>query len=677
MLLAYLDDALEYTPPFEAAEPDWASLVTLMPDDAAVHDWFIDTIKSVSDVSAALKTSWLDKRDQVLAGLDAEIQAVRARIKQDLAAALGGDAKLRQKIAEGLKDIVTEGKDRMAEATKYLDAALPKELADLGVVGDVASSLGDVYSNLKQLADQANQLPLADLEREVQSAVRNAEAALGQLADRVERDVVATLVNTAEGVVQPALEVTRAFAEGLVTDAIRCSRDWLGYYYDPNQLAVEVTRAAAIFNEMGKDALNSLAAQMPFDRIRDRMMAQLADFDVNKLFPSFAGLQLQDLLGDLKVPPDPLAEYEWIKVKHGFDRDRLTAWADIFIDKEFSGETEVFDLSPISLAVNAPHFTGHSRIGNADGTGNSQSTTASLKADWAVKVNNEPIMTIEEATLTFDQSGNLDFDFSPDKVRLAPALEFITDALKDLLPADSGLTLLPLLPGGVRAELSLPLPDIGTGAFTMTGITLNTYFELQVVNGFEVSTGLWLSKPDRPFGLAIVFLGGGGWFGVDVRYRPPSNFVTRVSVGLSAGAFIALNLSVISGSAGLLFTAGLDYYRDSAKGGGGDLAVSVGILVWGEFSVLGFISAYLRLSMRIEYRKGSMTGYGRVSVSIKICWCYTFRCDRSVAMPFAGGGSRSKAMVTASSPAVVIPAVSPEQKISKAVESHLDSLSWT
>lgn len=675
LILAWIDDALEYTPPFEASEPDWTALGDLIPADPGLDEWFKSAEDSLTSLLRALKTSWSDLRDQALAALDTKIGQELARIKQALAGALGGDEQLRTQIASSLHALWDEGEQQMKAVTSLLDAALPQLLKDLGAVKDIATSIDAVIAKLTDLSGVADQLPIADLEQMVQGAVWEAEAALGHMADRVEREVVGALVNTVEGAVQPALEVTRAFAEGLVTDTIRCSRDWLGYYFDPNQLAVDVTRAAAVFNQMGQDTLNSLAAQMPFDRIRDRMMAQLADFDVNKLFPNFAGLSLEYLLGDLKVPPDPLAEYEWIKVKHGFDKDRLTAWADIFIDKKFEGETEVFDLSPVVLAVNEPHFSGHSRIGSPDGSGNAQSTKAFLKADWAVKVNNEPLMTIENATLTFDESGKLDFDFSPNDVRLAPAMEFITDALKALLPPDSGLTLLPLLPGGVRAELSLPLPDIGTGAFTMTGITLNTYFELQVMNGFEVSTGVWLSKPDRPFGIAILFLGGGGWFGVDVRYRPPSTFVTRVSVGLSAGAFIALNLSVIRGSAGLLFTAGLDYYRDSSKGGGGDLVVSVGILMWGEFSILSFISAYLRLVMRVEYRNGSMTSYGRVSISIKICWCYTFRCNRPISIPFGGGASRS--LSNAAVPPAAVPAPKArEDRIDQAVRSHLDSLSW-
>lgn len=678
MLLALIDDALEYTPPFEHGQPDWDSLRELVPDLTVLDEWFAEAERSVASVLASLERHWTSLRMQALAELDTAISGIKTRVQHDLAAALGGDAALREQVAREMNALWAEGAKQMKVVTDRVGDALPAELANLGAVQDVKEALDDVLAKLGSLADIVDQLPIADVERMVQSVVRDAEAALGHLADRVEREVVGALVDTVEGAVQPALEVTRAFAEGLVTDTIRCSREWLGYYFDPNQLAVDVTRAAAVFNQMGQDALNSLAAQMPFDRIRDRMMAQLADFDVNKLFPNFAGLKLEYLLGDLKVPPDPLAEYEWIKIKHGFDKNRLTAWADVSIDKKFDGDTEVFDLSPVSLVVHEPHFTGHSRIGSPDGSAGAQSTKAFLKADWSVRVNNEPVMTIEQATLSFDESGKLDFDFSPSNVRLAPALEFITDALKALLPPDSGLTLLPVVPGGVRTELSLPLPDIGTGAFTMTGITLNTYFELQVVNGFEVSTGLWLSKPDRPFGLAILFLGGGGWFGVDVRYRPPGTFVTRVSIGISAGAFIALNLSVIRGSAGLLFTAGLDYYRDSSKGGGGDLVVTVGILLWGEFSILSFVSAYLRLVMRVEYRKGSMTSYGRVSVSIKICWCYTFRCNRPVSMPFGSGGRKLSAPATRLAAAnTAVPATTPRQRMATAVRSHLDSLSWS
>jgi hypothetical protein len=227
-------------------------------------------------------------------------------------------------------------------------------------------------------------------------------------------------------------------------------------------------------------------------------------------------------------------------------------------------------------------------------------------------------------------------------------LQFVTDAIQQFLSPDEGLTITPLLPGGISVELSLPLPDIGTGAFTLTGITLYTHFDLLIASGFEVRTGLWLSRPERPFGMAILFLGGGGWFGVDVRYKPPQEFETRVSVGLAAGAFVAVNFAVARGSAGILFTVGLDFYRNWLQNGSQDLVITIGILVWGEFSILGIASAYLRVILRVEYRNGEMTGYGSVSLSIKICWCFTLRVNAPIRLPFKS--SKKNAMIATARP---------------------------
>jgi hypothetical protein len=212
-----------------------------------------------------------------------------------------------------------------------------------------------------------------------------------------------------------------------------------------------------------------------------------------------------------------------------------------------------------------------------------------------------------------------------------------------MLPQEEGLTITPALPAGIKAELSLPLPDIGTGAFTITGLTLFSHLGLTVSNGFEVTTGFWLSKPDRPFGLAVLFLGGGGWVGVDVSYKPPAIFTLRISIGVSAGAFIALNLGFARASAGLLFTAGIDFYRTSG-GGKGNTAISLGLLIWGDFSILSIASAYLRITATITYTSGGgMVARGRVEVKIRISYFYTLRLQRNFERVFKkGSGQRAE-----------------------------------
>jgi hypothetical protein len=530
-------------------------------------------------------------------------------------------------------------------------------------VAALQASLDDATKDLRSLADQARE------------AAQRAGAGLRRIGEQIEQAVTHELRDIVQGAEGAALELVRALAEGPVTDTLRCTRDWVGYYYDAAREALDVTRAAAVFNDLGAGVLNSLSAQVPFDRIRDRLLAQLKDFDLNKLFPDFAGLKLENLLGGLRIPEDPFGEYDWIKMTHGFDKTRLTAWSEVAIDKVFDGDPELFTLPPVTLKVEQPRFTAKSRVEASKEGVRAQLTEARLVADWTVTLNGQPVMTIAGGGLFFDSSGGFRFDFEAQNLRLAPALQFVTDALRSLLPPEEGLTLTPLFPGGVSVELSLPLPDIGTGAFTITGITLYCHFDLLVAGGFEIRTGAWLSRPERPFGLAVLFLGGGGWFGVDVRYKPPQEFETRVSLGVSAGAFVALNFGVARGSAGVLFTAGLDFYRNWLQAGTQDLSISIGLLVWGEFSILSIVSAYLRVVLRIEYRNGAMTGYGNVSVSIKICWCFTLRVNAPIRLPFkskGGGGARSAAQENA--PAFALAAAPARPAVRAAVAAHFANL---
>ncbi|HEX4494213.1 MAG TPA: hypothetical protein VIE43_00970, partial [Thermoanaerobaculia bacterium] len=57
--------------------------------------------------------------------------------------------------------------------------------------------------------------------------------------------------------------------------------------------------------------------------------------------------------------------------------------------------------------------------------------------------------------------------------------------------------------------------------------------------------------------------------------------------------------------------------------------------------------------LRVEYRNGAMTGYGQISLSIKICWCFTLRVEESIRLPFASqGGSGARALAPKPRPTV-------------------------
>ena len=71
------------------------------------------------------------------------------------------------------------------------------------------------------------------------------------------------------------------------------------------------------------------------------------------------------------------------------------------------------------------------------------------------------------------------------------------------------------LPVGVRAVVGLALPTLAFGAFSVTNLALRSYLEIALrTSGFSVAAGLSLSSRERPFQIAILFLGGGGWFDI-------------------------------------------------------------------------------------------------------------------------------------------------------------------
>ncbi len=676
----------ETIPPFELGRPDWNALRHQLVPVSTYRIIEIELEQILVDLrepfEAALK-EWQEALNTELEAINQRFEKARDEISRAIDSGADelqriGQEKLgtlRKEVEEGAKQL----KDRLGDDVNNL---LDDVRDSLGVddswlqqtvkpLEDVQSIMNDqVMQHIDELdqALQASEASIGSIARLAEKFAMESVASLRGIGERVERAAIDNLRDRFEDIEDNALEMVRSLAEGPVTDTLRSTREWVGYYYDEAKDAIDLTRSGALFNELGDSVLNGLSTQVPIDRIRDRLMPQLRDFDLNQLLPDFAGLKLEHLFEGVKIPEDPLAEYDWIDLRHGFDKARLTAWSTVTIDRKFGENLEVFNLDPLRLSVHKPRFKASSRFEVGKSSSLAQQTTGRLAADWVVDMNGQAMLTIEGAALEFNEKGDLDFIFEPSDLKLAPALQFITDAVEQFFSPMDGLSITPVAPGGVRAEFSMPVPDIGTGAFTMTGITIYSHFDLLVAGGFEVGTGLWLSRPNRPFGIAILFLGGGGWFGVDVRYRPPKVFETQVSIGLSAGAMVALNFGVARGSAGILFTIGFDFYRNWHSGGSGDVVVSVGMLIWGEFNILGIASAYLRLTLRIEYRKGAMTGYGRISLRIKICWCFTLSVSSEARQDFSGGNKSQHRSLSAS--------VAPLPSVDKIIDADFANLDW-
>lgn len=668
MVSTVLEDIRESTrltlgeiPPFGLGEPEWDELSNLATGLAPRADWLSGPL-----------AGWLTQLTAALGGVswDEEITEVHAELKEWLAARV---AELKAAGANDLRALLEDAGSTLASAgttwVGKVEVSLRTKLADVtqnplwqevaGHLDAAKAFAADAPALIKELEDALKQGTVDDVIDQLEAAGASLGDAFTQAIKHAEHAIVEDLKEELRALGRDVLdearptafEVTRLLASGVDTDTLKCTRDVLGYAYTRGQQVLDVTRASAIINDLGTASLNALSAMVPFDRLRDRLLPQLANINLSDLLPDLCGLKLEHLFPELRIVADKLNEYDWLTVKHGFDKDRLTAWSDMAIDKQFETDAVLLSLPPVTIALEQARLRAHIRVEAGAHHQRVQDVYASLKANWKLCLGGKAVVTVRDGELKFGNDGRFDFDFATENIILAQELQFVTDALKALLPQEEGLTIMPLLPAGISATLSLPLPDIGTGAFTLTGITLNYNLALAIAGGFEVRTGFWLSKPDRPFGLAILFLGGGGWAGVEVAYRPPSLFRTRVSIGISAGAFVALNFGFARGSAGLLFTAGVEFFRESGGRNAGSTAVSLGLLIWGEFSILCIASAYLRLTATITYTSdGGMVARGRVEVRIRISFFYTLSVSRGFTRQFSGGSQSPALMAAAATP---------------------------
>jgi len=656
----------------ESGPPDWERLRQLVEG----FDLPAVAFDSARQLLQDLEEQGRAALDQARRAAGQAIEAAYDAIKARLATMPLDELRKAEAVLQGVFDDARTAFSGFQEAARQQLANLPGAFP-----GTVWADVVDKVASPQALRDQAR----AELDRLLQSLqtssgidtvldlvqghAASAQASLQALGQQFESEVLGKVGEWREqaaAMLEQPMSTVRMLASGPLTDTIETSRRLLGYYNDPAIQALATTPASALFNRTVGEVLNPLAVAMPFDRLRERLLPQLAKIRVADLFPSFAGLDMRFLLAALDIDDSDLertGEYGWITMTHRFDKDRLTPSTVLDVDKSFDEEVDLFTLPPFGVRLNRPHFIAHSEVRPAL---RQQETYGSLTADWMIQLGGKTVVTIRGATLRFDGAGGFDFDMDANAVELDESLRFLTDALALMKPDGSGVQITPLLPGGISATLDLPLPDVGTGAFTLTNLSLHMHFGLLFAPRFEMRTGLWLARPERPFGLAILFLGGGGWFGVDLAYQPPSTFATKVSIGISAGAFVAVNFGVASGSAGVLFTAGLEFTHSSAARAGNGTAISIGLLVWGEFSILGIASAYLRMVLTVTQKPGGrMTGSGRVKVRIKICWCYTLKVSSPVTMPFQGGGSGAFKLLGAATP---------EERVERALQAYFANL---
>lgn len=242
--------------------------------------------------------------------------------------------------------------------------------------------------------------------------------------------------------------------------------------------------------------------------------------------------------------------------------------------------------------------------------------------------NGAPLVQIpfEHIAFSAGSSGKAEVDVVLGELKFVGILAFV-EVLKDFIPFDgfSDPPFIEVDTSGLRAGFTLAIPSVAIGVFALTNISLGADVQVPFL-GKSLSFGFNFCTREQPFNLSVLFIGGGGWF--MIRLTPEGLDV--VELGLEAGATLSVDFGVASGSISCMI--GIYLRLESKKG-----QLTGYFRLRGEVDVLGIASASIELYMSLTYQfdTGKMVGEATITVSVSVL-CFSGSVSISARREFAG-----------------------------------------
>jgi hypothetical protein len=294
-----------------------------------------------------------------------------------------------------------------------------------------------------------------------------------------------------------------------------------------------------------------------------------------------------------------------------------------------------------SQSSTAPTFTLSGSV-TTDLT-NPKNSTFKLKGDlesFAVTLmtTSTAFITINFNSLVFTsasgQKSNVNVDIA--NVMFDGPLAFVQQ-LEDFMDfSGSGGPKITISPTGISADLSVTLPPIAVGIFSLSNIGIDAGFNLPFIDGparFRFS----FSTQDNPFTLSVAIFGGSGFFGIAIG----TDGVELIQASFDFGAMASIDLGVASGSVQLV--AGIYFSYGEANGSPPTTCILTGFVkLDGSLSILGIITLTLTFDLSLTYMSppGSVTGTATLSVGISIFF-FSFSVSVTASKTFGGGSNGS------------------------------------
>jgi hypothetical protein len=200
-------------------------------------------------------------------------------------------------------------------------------------------------------------------------------------------------------------------------------------------------------------------------------------------------------------------------------------------------------------------------------------------------------------------------------MRFIEDLEFVDELRKRIPPGLFGDgPSLDINAERVKAGFSIGLPPVGVGVFALRDVGIGAFIELPFKDGKPLFD-FGFSSREHPFNLTVAFLGGGGFFHLQLDTKG----VRMLEAALEFGACASIDLGVASG--GVHIMAGIYFSIQRRKIGGVEVSAATlaGYLrLGGELSVLGIISVSLEFYLCFAYEVAKNAAYGRATLTVKV-----------------------------------------------------------
>lgn len=221
------------------------------------------------------------------------------------------------------------------------------------------------------------------------------------------------------------------------------------------------------------------------------------------------------------------------------------------------------------------------------------------------------VVTFDQVKFSLDGGAKAKVDPKIKAVEFGGPLGFINE-LKDLL-SFGDMFKIDLLPTGVTLTVSIGLPDVAVGAFSLMNINLGASLTIPFT-GDPVRFRFHFCERESPFRLTVYIFGGGGFFAIELGMDGLELLEAALEFGVSA----SMSIGVASGSVSVM--AGI-YFKLEKTATGDKTTLTGYVRMNGSMNILGLITVSVEFYLSLTWESGppdKVWGEAKLTIEIEI-----------------------------------------------------------